>query len=139
VSYPELAGLQRLNPFQRAMRMLRGGSNYELRIPIGVSSRPVFTVQVVVSQVLLRDQMLPAVRRVAEWAAAALIASILVSWLSARLVARNLTRISVAIDRIATGDPAGKSERADQAVPEFAAIESKLNVLGHQFRGAAEL
>jgi signal transduction histidine kinase len=139
VAYPELSGLQRLNPFKRAMRVLRGGSNYELRIPIGVSGRPVFTVQVVVSQVLLRDQMLPAIRRVAEWAAAALIASIVVSWLSARLVARNLSRISVAIDRIATGDAAEKPEPVNQALPEFAAIESKLNVLGHQFRGAAEL
>jgi hypothetical protein len=147
-NYPELDGLRRLNPFRRAMRVLRGGSNYELRIPIGVSSRPVFTVQVVVSPVLLRDQMAPAIRRVAEWAAAALIASIIVAWLSARLVTRNLSRISVTIDRIATGrfpaapiagDVAEKTDPVGQAPREFAAIESKLNVLGHQFRGAAEL
>jgi PAS domain S-box-containing protein len=137
--YPELRELQASNPFSRAMRIVRGGTNYQLRIPLGVSGRPIFSIQVVVSPVLLRDEMRPAIRRVVEWAGAAFVASIILAWISSRLVARNLSRISVVIDRLATGDTAEKNEPGSPADPEFAAIESKLNLLGHQFRGATEL
>ncbi len=137
--YPELRQLRALNPFSRAMRILRGGANYQLCIPLGVSGRPIFNIQVVVSPVLLRDEMQPAIRRVVQWAGAAFIASILLAWISSRLVAKNLSRISVVIDRLATGETAEKIDSGSPTDREFAAIESKLHLLGHQFRGAAEL
>lgn len=137
--YPELRELQASNPFSRAMRIVRGRTNYQLQIPLGASGRPIFNIQVVVSPVLLRDEMRPAIRRVVEWAGAAFVASIILAWISSRLVARNLSRISVVIDRLATGETAEKTESGSPADREFAAIESKLNLLGHQVRGATEL
>jgi signal transduction histidine kinase len=141
LSYPELQQLQRLNPIRRLFRVLEGSRYYELRIPLGVANepQPIFTVQVLVSPVLLREELLPAIRRVAEWGAGALLASVILASLSARLLASNLSQISVALDRITSGQSTDAPERGPSASPEFAAIESKLDILGHQFRGTAEL
>src|SRR6185436_2462511 len=67
------------------------------------------------------------------------LASVILASLSARLLASNLTRISVALDRISSGQSPDAPGGGPSASPEFAAIESKLNILGHEFRGAAEL
>ena len=88
---------------------------------------------------LFREQLMPALRRVAEWGTAALLLSAILAWLSARLVTRNLDVISNTIDRIRSGQMPMQQPAAGSSPTEFAAIESKLNLLGLQVRGAAEL
>ena len=102
------------------------------------SPQPVFTIQVVASSVLLRDAFMPEV----QWLAA-------VSGRSAAGIA--------AADGLANqlGAASAAAHRADHRphraravfiaaknrkpmAKEFAAVESKLNVLGEQFRGARE-
>jgi len=126
---------------ERLTAVLRHNTDHELRIPLGFSnqSEPVFTIQVLASSVLLREQLLPAIRRVAEWGTAALIISAILAWLSARLVTRNLDVISNTIDRIRNGDAPVQHQGPASSTSEFAAIESKLNLLGHHVRSAAEL
>jgi hypothetical protein len=140
-SFPSLNEMQRMSSLRRLAAVLKSDTNREIRIPLGFSNQtaPVFSIQVLVSPVLLREQLLPAMRRVSEWAAAALVLSAIVACLSARLVTRNLDVISSKIDRIRSGAMPTEQESSSSSASEFAAIESKLNLLGHQFRGAADL
>ena len=63
----------------------------------------------------------------------------ILAWLSARLVTRNLDVISNTIDRIRSGEAPVQHQSPASSTSEFAAIESKLNLLGHHVRSAAEL
>ena len=71
-THPNLSELQRMSSLERLTAVLRHNTDHELRIPLGFSnqSEPVFTIQVLASSVLLREQLLPAMRRVAEWGTA---------------------------------------------------------------------
>ncbi len=138
---PELNQLRTAGTFQRILPLIKGATDYQILVPLGLQSEPtpVFAIHVLVSSVLLRDELYPAVRRVAIWGIWALLASILLAWLSARLAVRNLSRISGAIDRISSGEDPLAGPKSESADREFAAIESKLNLLGHRVRGVAEL
>jgi signal transduction histidine kinase len=138
---PDLAELRNLAPFRRMLRVVNSPTNYQVTIPIGLGAdpAPVYTIRVVVSSILLREDLRPALRRVAEWGAAGILSSVFLAWASARLLTGNLTHISSALDRITRGEEPERWDRHDQLTGEFEAIESKLTVLGHQFRGAAQL
>lgn len=135
-----LDDLRRLNVFLRAWRILEGENDYDLRIPLGLrgQAKPVLTIQVLVSSILLRGDLKSAMRRVSEWGAAALLASLLLAFGSATLAVSNLSRLGRVIDRISRGEETVSTDPEPPPSPEFAAIESKLNMLGHQVRGARE-
>lgn len=137
---PDLRTLTQLGPLSRANLVFRGASDYELRIPLGLAQQqqPLFTIQVLVSSVLLRGDLIPAMQRVAEWGLAALVASIILAYASARLSVGSLTRLGRVIDQISSGSEPGAPSAGGHASPEFAVLESKLNLLGHQVRGARE-
>jgi signal transduction histidine kinase len=134
---PNLEDLNNAAPFRRAMRLMEGGTDYELKFPIGLPNEttPTFTIHVLVSSVLLRDYLTPAMRQVTEWAVAALLVSIVLAYASAKLATSSVTRLGTMIDRIASGDEASASPDDIAPSREFAAIESKLDLLGHQVRG----
>ncbi len=126
--------LATLNPFERLSVILGGRQDYENRVVLGIAGQPqpVFTIQVLVSNVLLRDAVLPEVRRAAALSASALLISLLVALSSAHLALRPLKRISRAIDRIASG--ADSADGSAPATPEFRMVEQKLQILGAQYR-----
>jgi len=126
--------LETLNPFDRLSVILGGRQDYENRVVLGIAGQPqpVFTIQVLVSDVLLRDAVLPEVRRAAAVSASALLISLLVALSAAHLVLRPLKRISRAIDRIASGGDLADGSAA--ATREFRMVEQKLQILGAQYR-----
>jgi signal transduction histidine kinase len=140
VRRPSLRALVSTSPLRRIMRVLTRGQDFELTIPLGVEgeAKPLFTIQSVVSSVLLRDDLVPAIRRVALWGVAAMLASIVLAYASSRLVVRNISHLNAVIDRISSGEEGQHADAPATATREFAAIESKLSMLGHQFRGAVE-
>jgi signal transduction histidine kinase len=137
---PSLGTLVSANPLQRLVSLLTRGRDFELSIPLGLEgeAKPLFTIQTLVSSVLLREDLAPPVRRVALWGIAALIASIVMAYALSRLVVSNVNRLNAIIDRISSGEEERHADESTRAAREFAAIESKLGVLGHQFRGALE-
>jgi signal transduction histidine kinase len=139
--YRQFRELRDRPPWQRVVRVLDAGESYELTVPLGVAgdAAPVFTIHVLISPVLLRAQVIPAMKRVARWGVAALLSALVLVWFSTRLVTRNLMHLSSVIDRIGRGEQPEPPRPARSAAREFAIIESKLNVLGHQFRGAEKL
>jgi signal transduction histidine kinase len=140
VRRPSLRALISASPLQRIIRVLTRGQDFEVSIPLGVEgeAKPLFTIQSLVSAALLREDLVPAMRRVALWGLAAVLASIVLAYASSRLVVRSLSRLNAVIDRISSGEEGRHVDEPTGAAREFAAIESKLSMLGHQYRGAVE-
>ena len=140
-SLPGLGELRAMPPFRRVLRVMRYPANYQVAIPLGSSdeAQPVYTIRVVVSSVLLRNDLKPALWRTAEWAMAGMLSAVFLAWASTRVLTGNLGQISTALDRITRGEGPLKGDGEQHLTPEFEAIESKLDVLGHQFRGATQL
>jgi signal transduction histidine kinase len=125
-------------PLNRRLLDLFGRKpDYQVTVPLGLDGKELYTVQVVTSTVLLSNVLAPEMSRVAVISIAALVASLVLTGLATNWLLRPVRRLEQTIDRIAQG----KFGRADQPAPiakEFAAVESKLNLLGEQFRGARQ-
>jgi signal transduction histidine kinase len=108
----------------------------------GAADHTIFTIQVVTSSVLLRAALLPDVEWLAAVSGGAVLASLLLTAFAASWVLQPLKRIERTIDRIVQGNFGRPEDTAigdtSGMAKEFAALESKLNVLGRQFRGARE-
>ena len=129
--------------WEKLQEVLAGSKDYEVRKPLGArgEEEPVFTVRVVLNSVLLRSQILPSLRNLALVSSLALLLSVVLAIVASNIAFRPLARIGEIVDRITRGehdiDAAASSEGAkSDGAKEVAAVESKLNVLGEQFRGA---
>lgn len=136
-----LQSLLDLGPLERFQAVLGGRIDYENRVELGVGNpsrsghkEVVFTIQVLVSSVLLRDAILPEVRRTAIASLPLLFVAVFIAWLISQLASLPLTGISRTIDRIASGEEALSPEVS--STRELAVVQEKLRLLGEQFRGA---
>jgi len=123
----------------RISAILSARDDYETRVPLGIPGQktPVFTIQILVSPVLLRAATLPELRNAGIASGVALALAFFLAYWSASLALRPLARISHLIDGIVSGKtPAPSSEPREDR--ELAAIESKLSLLGERFRDARE-
>ena len=111
--------------------------DYQVTVPLGVGGQQIFTVQVVASSVLLGSVLSPELKWVGLVSAGAFVASLMLTAIAGNWVLFPLKRIEQTIERILQGK-FGRPEQQDGLVKEFAAVESKLNVLGEQFRGARQ-
>lgn len=126
-------------PFHRRLKdLLSSRPEFEKTVPLGASSssETIFTIQVVTSSVLLRDKLLTEARPMALVSIGALLLSILLTLLATNRVLRPLRRIEQTIDRIAQGNYG--TPASAKVAKEFRVVESKLNLLGEQFRGAQQ-
>jgi hypothetical protein len=103
--YQSLRALLALDPFNRIQRVFARGPDYEIRIPIGILDDPrsIFTIQVLVSTVLLRDSLHPGLQWIGFAGLTALFVSLLFVSLLASFISRNLRRISEGIALIRRG------------------------------------
>ncbi|MCC6395139.1 MAG: PAS domain-containing protein [Bryobacterales bacterium] len=124
----------------RLLELSRGQQDYEVTLPLGVPQQklPIFTIQVVVSSVFLRDAILPQVYKLGVVSAVSLVLSIFLGAFSANLAIGPLTSISKELDRIASGGQNRDEREALGKTRELAIVQSKLNLLGQQIRGAQE-
>ncbi len=91
----------------------------------------------VASTVLLSSALWPRVKLLLEVSSGALLIALILTVLGTNRVLRPLRRIEQTIDRIVQGNFRGEESNEEMAA-EFAVVESKLNFLGQQFRGARE-
>lgn len=135
-----LRSIQDLGPLERFDAIAGGRIDYESRVPLGLpgQTKPMFTIQVLTSSLLLRKAIIPEMLRTLPVSLLALFVSVFLAWWAARLALRPLARIGETIDRIRSGqvDPAPALAAAPSA--EFAVVEEKLRMLGEQFRGAQQ-
>jgi signal transduction histidine kinase len=132
--------LREASPVGRITAILSSRDDYETRMLLGIEGQktPVFTIQILVSPVLLRAATLPELRNVGIASGVALALAFFLAYWSASLALRPLARISHLIDGIVGGKmPAPfPKPREDR---ELAAVESKLSLLGERFRDASQL
>ena len=130
-------------PFYRRLVDLTWRSrDYQVSLPLGIEGQaePLFTIQVVASTVFLRPAVLAEMQRLAEVSALALIPCLLITiTLTNWTVLRPLLRIEAIIDRISQGTFRSSETHEPQGPREFAALESKLNMLGQQYSGATQI
>jgi signal transduction histidine kinase len=131
----------------RVAAILTSGDDYETRIPLGIAgrqqgiagrNRALFTIQILISPVLLRASILPALRGMIAASGLALAAAFFLAYWSANLALKPLARIGHIIDSIAGGQDLPPPPRGNDDARELALIEAKLSLLGERFRGARE-
>ncbi len=111
----------------------------EFRRPIAMAgeSEPVLNIHVAVSSVFLRSALEEGLEDVSEVCLACLLVSLLLALILPNFILSPLERLSHNIDLMTTGrlgvDPPTRGE-----TQEFAAVYSKLNILGKQVAGAQE-
>ncbi len=137
----DLRTLKEAGPVGRMTAILTSHDDYETRLQdlrIPGQKTPMFTVQILVSPVLLRAATLPALQNVAFASGVAMLMAFMLAYWSAKLALRPLMRISHLIDDIASGkQPASLKTSVDDA-RELAIIESKLSLLGERYRDAQQ-
>jgi signal transduction histidine kinase len=129
--------------YRRTLDLLTRRPDWEMTLGLGVGEqeKPIFTIQVVTSSVFLRDALRPQIVWLGWVSGAAIGLSLLLTMLVTTRALRPVKRIEDTIDRIAqgrAGEPDGGLDPEDGLAKEFRAVESKLNLLGQQFRGARE-
>ncbi|MEP7365497.1 MAG: ATP-binding protein [Acidobacteriota bacterium] len=129
--------------WERLGEVLGGRKDYDIVVPLGVEgmSKPVLSIHVVVSTVLLRSAIMPQVRSLVVVSALSLLASIILAGIVSNVIFSSLERLSKRIESIATGEfreeKPGEAENKRES-KEFADVQSKLDLLSRQFRGARE-
>jgi signal transduction histidine kinase len=129
--------------YQRTLDLLQRRPDWEVTVGLGTGEpdKSVFTIQVVTSSVFLRDALRPQIVWLAIVSGSAIGLSLLLTMLATTRALRPVKRIEDSIDRIAQGRVGGEEPGAspdERTAKEFRAVESKLNLLGQQYRGARE-
>jgi signal transduction histidine kinase len=127
--------------YRRLYDVFSHGPDYEKRVPLGSGSDLVFTIQVVSSNLLLREALLKSVQPLATVSSIGLLGSLLITILASNRLLRPVRRLEQVIDRIVAGKMGGGAVAAstrDRTVKELAVVETKLNLLGEQFQGARQ-
>jgi signal transduction histidine kinase len=137
---PKLVDWARKKPWSQLLEIFTQRLNYQVILPLGVEGRgpPVFQIQVVISSVLLRNSLMPQINYLAKVIVISALAALILAVGLASLSVRPLARIGEAIDRMARGDYRPEVIEQKEESKEFATLQSKLNVLGQQFRGVHE-
>jgi signal transduction histidine kinase len=126
--------------YRRTLDLLERRPDWEVTVGLGAGDpdKSIFTIQVVTSSLFLRDALRPQIVRLAVVSGGAIGLSLLLTMLATTRALRPVKRIEDSIDRIAQGR-VGAEDQADAGMAkEFRAVESKLNLLGQQYRGARE-
>jgi hypothetical protein len=133
-----LKNLLDLGPLDRLLAIYWGSMDFESRVELGVTGKPVFLIQVLVSTVLIKEAMKPQIKSTAVASLVPLMLAVLIAFGVAQIALWPLARISSTIDRIASGEVQDPETQSLGSGRELAAVQQKLRLLGEQFRGARE-
>jgi PAS domain S-box-containing protein len=129
------------NWFVNLWDLMMRSEDYTTTRPLGVegSGQVLFNVAVITKSVLIKNKVLPILESLALAFCGALFIAIFLGSVLPNVVLNPLQRVSRNIDLIRAGQFDTKSLPVQHEAREFAAVQSKLSLLGEQFRGAREL
>ena len=132
----DMAEFETKNTLEQVKEILSPNKDYRVTRELGLQGGqdPILAVHVIVSTVLLRDEVLPQILNLGAVSSVALLISIIVAIIASQWAFRPLERIGEVIDRIARGEM--ERDASHGVSEEEAAVESKLSLLGGQFQGA---
>jgi signal transduction histidine kinase len=128
-------------PFLEVLYAVAGGTiDYEVRMPLGLAgtSEPLFTIQVLVSSLLLREAIMPEVKRLAVVSLLALAVALAAAYVTSLIALRPLAHLSLDIERLSRAAPPAAPEPVVSSAREISIVQEKLRLLGQQFRGSVE-
>ena len=113
------------------------GHEYQYTLPLGVQGRsePLFSIQVIVSSVLLRQAVQPALLQLSLASLLALSITGIFAFIYANFAVRPLARISRSLERIISGEEDHAESVKLRDTAEFSTVQTKLSLLGKQVKG----
>lgn len=140
-SLPDFAQWNVRPLWDRLFEVMASTREYCVTVPLGIQGmeRPLFTIRVIISSVLLRNALMPQVNSLALTSALSLLAAMMLAVLFSNMVLRALNRLAERIDYLTAGDFASATATSGRESEEIAAVSSKLNLLSEQFRDALQL
>jgi signal transduction histidine kinase len=138
---PTLGEWAAASPLRRTWELwTRSAQEYEASTSFGAPQPRVrvFWVKVVLSPTFLRHEVSRTIINIALVCLGALLLSMALSVVVSNLALRPLASISQTIDRISRGEIGKEPPASERAAKEFAAVQSKLNLLGQQYHGARQ-
>ena len=118
--------------------LMTQSEDYSTSRTLGVNGRTFFQIVVAVKSDFVRNDVQPALENLALAFGASLFIATFLGFVLPNLVLDPLGRMSKTIDSILSGQTAPSSAPPQREAREFAAVQSKLNALGEQFRGAKQ-
>lgn len=139
---PDVLPLERFqsaSSFSRMATIFTETQEIAIDRSLGVGDDEIFKIRVILSSLLLRDAVMEQLRYLLPLSVFAFALAFALALFVSNLATRQLVKVSQAIDRIAAGDQ-------DEQVPasqrsgfkEYDVVESKLQMLGQQIRGAKQ-
>jgi signal transduction histidine kinase len=137
---PSLANWSGEGQWRQLLDLFRSQQDYAVVMPLGVAEQaaPVFQIRVIYSSVLLRNTLTPLIQQLGIALSISFLAAVSLAVLASNIAFRPLARVRDAIDRIARGESPLLASPGREEPKEVAALDSKLQVLGQQFRGARQ-
>lgn len=133
---PPLDEFEDKNLVARLAETFASNQDYDVVRELGVEDRQLFTIHMVVSSLLMREHYLEPLEPLGIASIVALLVSVFAAVVVSRLAVRPFEKIGEQIDRITRGEQDDDAEDRLSPTKELAAVESKLSLLGQQFRGA---
>ena len=118
--------------------LMTRSEDYSTSRPLGLANETFFQIVVAVKSDFVRHDVEPALTNLALAFAASLFIAIFLGFVVPNLVLDPLGRMSRTIDSILSGQSGQLPPGPQRETREFAAVQSKLSILGEQFRGAKQ-
>ena len=135
---PELQQLAQKGFIEQLRSVYAPQRDYEISRTFAYEGRPALLLHVAVSTAFLWRDLKPLVTELGLAAFFSLLASVVVAVVFSRVAFRPLDRLGEAIDRMTRGEFSTPLPQDSAKWNEYAAISSKLSLLGQQFRDARE-
>jgi len=112
--------------------------DYASTLPIGISGKVVFNITVLIKSVFIRHDVAPTLKTLGLTFASALFIAIFLGSVLPTLMLNPLERVARNIDLIRAGNFDSSTLPLQREASEFAEVQSKLHLLGEQYRGARQ-
>ncbi|MCW5966323.1 MAG: hypothetical protein KIT83_19965 [Bryobacterales bacterium] len=127
------------NSLSRMLTIFNETQEIAINRDLGAGDEKVFTIRVVLSSLLLRDAVIEQLRYLLPLSLFALSLAVVLAIFVSNLATRQLVRVSEAIDRVAAGEQQKLLDSpASTGFKEYDVVQSKLEMLGQQIRGAKQ-
>jgi PAS domain S-box-containing protein len=139
----DFSELKNRNWIENLRDLMTRRENYSVTLPVGISGNNqqgvLFNITVLIQSVFLRKyDVYPTLKVLGLTFAAALFIAIFLGSVLPTLMLNPLERVGRKIDRIRAGQFDNTTLPPQREASEFAAVHSKLSLLGEQFRGAQQ-
>lgn len=125
--------------FRQQMRIVFGKPGvYEVRLPLSRAGKPFGQIRVGLSTVFLKSELQPQITRALEFAALAILVSLVLAAMLSHFALRPLEAIGQRLDRMTAGEVEPVSAKRTARYDEYGQVTTKIDRLGQVFSALKE-